>query len=410
MKRYPVRNLLIITVLLFVSCKAGKQAAIEQPRSESSQTSALNAVIQANKQKYVPDARENVYEIKTSEIDGKTVLKGFTSVPEAKRDLLADASRDSRQVIDSITILPDATVGEEIYGVVNVSVADMRTGPDYSEEMATQLLLGAPVKVLQRRGWWRVKSAENYVAWMPGGSFTRMTKAKFNEWIAAPKIIFTDTYGFAYELPDETKPRYADLVFGNMLRKTADAGRFWKVAYPDGETAYVLKTQSREFEEWKKSVKLTEESIIEKALSLKGIPYTWGGTSTKMMDCSGFSKTVFLMHGIMLLRDASQQATTGIPIDISAGYDKLRAGDLMFFGRKGVNGGRDRVRHVGIYKGNLEFIHEAGKVQVSSLDPSKPHYDSLNTREFISAVRIIGAVGTKGIWEIEKNPLYREQE
>jgi cell wall-associated NlpC family hydrolase len=298
---------------------------------------------------------------------------------------------------------------EETFGVVNVSVADMRTQPDYSAEMATQLLLGAPVKAIQHQGWIQVESAENYAAWMPANSFVIMNKAEFNAWTAAPKIIFTDTYGFAYEQPDETKSRFADLVFGNMLKFIADEGRFYKAEYPDGRQAFVLKSQSQGFEDWKHSVSPTEESIIDKALSLKGIPYTWGGTSTKMMDCSGFSKTVFLMNGIILMRDASQQAATGIPVDIGNGYGNLRAGDLLFFGRKGENGAKDRVRHVGIYMGNLEFIHEAGNVHISSFDSSKPNYDERNTQEFISATRIIGAVGTAGIWEIGKNPLYNEQ-
>jgi cell wall-associated NlpC family hydrolase len=110
-----------------------------------------------------------------------------------------------------------------------------------------------------------------------------------------------------------------------------------------------------------------------------------------MMDCSGFTKTVLLMNGIVLLRDASQQAKTGTEIDISAGYDNLKKGDLMFFGKNG------RIRHVAIYLGNEEFIHASGYVRISSLDPAKPNYDEHNTKEFVKASRITGAVGTRGI-------------
>jgi len=137
---------------------------------------------------------------------------------------------------------------------------------------------------------------------------------------------------------------------------------------------------------------LTEESIVQKALELKGIPYSWGGTSVKAMDCSGFTKTVYLKHGIVLRRDASQQAKTGTLIDISNGYDNLRPGDLLFFGKK-------RVRHVAIYLGNKEFIHCAGYVHISSLDPKQPHYDEGNTTELLSARRIIGTLGTEGSWD-----------
>jgi cell wall-associated NlpC family hydrolase len=369
----------------------------------------LNALADSLRLQYVPDRRDNVYDIRVIERDGKPVVKGLTSLVEAKTDLLEKILKENPDAIDSISLLPDETVGDAVYGVINVSVSDLRTAGDYDAEMATQLLLGSPVQVLQHAGWWRVKSAEGYVAWLTGSSFVQLTKEAFNQWITAKKIIFTDEYGFAYENPDEKNQRASDLVFGNLLKWEGDNGRFFKVSYPDGRSAYVLKSQSKSFDEWSSAIQLTEESIIQKALTLKGIPYTWGGTSTKMMDCSGFTKTVMLMHGIILRRDASQQVKTGISVDISEGYDNLRPGDLMFFGKKAQDGKKERIRHVGFYKGNKEFIHEAGYVHVSSLDPNSPIYDEYNAHEFIRASRIIGAVNTEGIWEINKNPLYQEQ-
>jgi cell wall-associated NlpC family hydrolase len=128
------------------------------------------------------------------------------------------------------------------------------------------------------------------------------------------------------------------------------------------------------------------------------------------MDCSGFSKTVFLKHGIILQRNASQQAKNGIPVDISAGYENLCPGDLIFFGKKATAEKKERVRHVAIYTGDKEFIHAAGYVRINSLDPVSPIYDEHNTKEFIRAARVIGAVDTEGIWSIDNNPLYKIQE
>lgn len=370
---------------------------------------ALSVLIDSVQHKYVPDKRDNVYEIEA--VGGKDyiTLKGYTSVREAKTELIELISKETSSFVDSIIILPDKSVGNKVYGVVNVSVADLRTQPKYSAEMATQLLLGAPVEVLQYNDWVRIKSAEGYVAWTTEYSFVPMTKSEFNSWIMAKKIIFADIYGFAYEAANESGQTVSDLVFGNMLKLEGEVGKFYKVSYPDGRNGYVLKSQSQPFDKWLSSIDLTEQSILQKAQSLKGIPYTWGGTSPKMMDCSGFTKTVMLMHGIILMRDASQQVNTGISVDISAGYDNLHPGDLMFFGKKGQGGNKDRIRHVGFYMGNGEFIHASGYVRVSSLDSTKANYDEVNTREFISASRIIGAVGTKGIWPVNENPLYKEQ-
>ncbi len=391
--------LFIIICIVMLSCDS---------KTNTSENS-LSALIDSVQHKYVPDKRDNVYEIEVVDGEDYITLKGYTSVPEAKTELIELISKETPSFVDSITILPDGSVGDKVYGIVNVSVADLRTQPKYSAEMATQLLLGAPVEVLQHDNWVRIKSAEGYVAWTTEYSFVSMTKDEFNSWITADKIIYTDIYGFAYEAADESGQTVSDLVFGNMLKFEGEVGKFYKVSYPDGRKGYVLKTQSRPFDKWMSSVNLTEQSILQKAQSLKGIPYTWGGTSPKMMDCSGFTKTVMLMHGVILLRDASQQVNTGTPVDISAGYDNLRPGDLMFFGKKGQDGNKDRIRHVGFYMGNSEFIHASGYVRISSLDSTRANYDEVNTREFVSASRIIGAVGTKGIWPVNENPLYKEQ-
>jgi cell wall-associated NlpC family hydrolase len=371
----------------------------------------LNALVDSVRQEQVPDRRDNVYDIKVVENAGKPVIKGVTSVAEAKVALWERIRKSDPSAVDSIILLPDARVGEMRYAIINVSVGDARTGADYADEMATQLLLGMPVLLLQKSSdLWQVKTPEGYIGWVMQGSLKRMNKASFNEWLGASKVVFTEDYGFAYETPDEHKQRSSDLVFGDMLKWKGESGKFYKVAYPDGREAYVLKTQSRLYDDWQSAIQLTGESIVQTALTLKGIPYTWGGTSVKGMDCSGFTKMVFLKHGIILRRDASQQVKTGIPVDISKGYENLLPGDLMFFGKKAQDGRKERVRHVAIYMGNKTFIHAAGYVKINSLDPGSPNYDEGNTREFIRAARVVGAVGSEGIWRIDKNPLYQQQE
>jgi cell wall-associated NlpC family hydrolase len=353
---------------------------------------ALQAVADSIRIRYVPDGRDEVYDISVTQSNGKPVVQGVTSVAGAKTDLLNYIREIYPEVVDSVRILPDERLGDRIYAVANVSVANLRIEAGFAEEMATQLLLGMPMQILQsKQGWYRVKTHEGYVAWIHRGTVTRMNREMFHQWETDPKVIFTDDYGFAYETPDEHRQRSSDLVFGNLLKWESDQGRFYRVSYPDGRQAYVLKSQSRMFSDWKASVKLTEESIVEKALGLKGIPYSWGGTSVKTMDCSGFTKTVYLKHGIVLKRDASQQAKTGIPVNISEGYEQLRPGDLLFFGKKAEGDRKERVRHVAIYLGNKEFIHAAGDVHISSFDPAQPNYDEGNTNEFIHASRILGA-------------------
>jgi murein DD-endopeptidase len=99
--------------------------------------------------------------------------------------------------------------------------------------------------------------------------------------------------------------------------------------------------------------------IVEKAKSLLGIPYRYGGTTSNGFDCSGFTQYVFLQAaGIRLPRTARDQFAFARPI--SLGEEK--PADLLFYK---ING-RD-ISHVAIYLGQGKFIHsshEGGSVTI----------------------------------------------
>ena len=108
----------------------------------------------------------------------------------------------------------------------------------------------------------------------------------------------------------------------------------------------------------------TGRSILQRALTLLGTPYRWGGASPdKGFDCSGLVSYVFRnAMGIDLPRVSRDQATSG---EMVASKSDLAEGDLVFFGRQG------RIDHVGIYVGEGRFVHapSTGKdVMVSSLE------------------------------------------
>ena len=105
------------------------------------------------------------------------------------------------------------------------------------------------------------------------------------------------------------------------------------------------------------------KSALQRAFSLLGTPYRWGGTSPDTgFDCSGLVGYVFRTIGIDLPRVSREMVGAGTPVK---DRNALAEGDLVFFGR---NGGR--IDHVGIYVGDGKFLHapRTGRdVTVSSL-------------------------------------------
>lgn len=105
-------------------------------------------------------------------------------------------------------------------------------------------------------------------------------------------------------------------------------------------------------------------SIVDRALSLQGTPYVFGGTTRSGFDCSGFTKYVLSSSGISLPRTSFAQFASGSAV----GRDNLQPGDLVFFTTyaKGAS-------HVGIYTGGGRFVHASNPnsdVKVSNLSDS----------------------------------------
>ncbi|GAB3176409.1 C40 family peptidase [Telluribacter humicola] len=360
---------------------------------------SMQPIIDEVRQQYAPDRRVAVFQI---EADDKGVLTGKTNLPEAKKELLARLQKARLTAEDKIESLPAEVLGEEIYGVVRVSVANIRSQSRDAAELATQALLGMPLKVLDKdRGWYLVQTPDQYIAWVDWGGLQRMNKSAFDAWTKAEKVIYLRPYGFSYESADTDGQTVSDLVAGDVLKLKAEIGEFFQVEYPDGRTAYVPKGEAKRYNDWVASLSISEDKLVSTAKRMMGIPYLWGGTSYKGMDCSGFTKTIYYLNGWVLPRDASQQVHSGELVDTSSGFGTLRSGDLLFFGTKAAEGTSEKVTHVGMWIGNNEFIHASGQVRISSLDPKAPNFDEFELNRFLRAKRLLG--NKKGVDSLKVN-------
>lgn len=243
------------------------------------------------------------------------------------------------------------------WALVNVSVANIRSQPKHSAELSTQALMGHPVKVYRKQGdWYLIQTANQYIGWVDAYGIQLVSDQAFDTWQRAKRFIVT--------LPTiETKYNdvpVTDLAFGNILVKENDG----KLTLPDGRQIEHVEHLSplSTFDNTLNIDKLTQRAMVQ-----LGKPYLWGGTSSKGMDCSGFTSTVFLDNGILLRRDASLQVQEGKEIALK----DIQKGDLIFWG----DPSRGKVTHVGIYLSDQQFIHASGRVRISSLDPKAKNYE-----------------------------------
>jgi cell wall-associated NlpC family hydrolase len=96
---------------------------------------------------------------------------------------------------------------------------------------------------------------------------------------------------------------------------------------------------------------------LSAAVTAKGTPYVWGGTSPSGFDCSGLVQWAYRKAGITLPRSSQAQSTVGTPVSES----NLQPGDLVFFYRP--------VSHVGIYLGGGQVLHAPEPGDVVKVSP-----------------------------------------
>jgi len=117
------------------------------------------------------------------------------------------------------------------------------------------------------------------------------------------------------------------------------------------------------------------------------------------VDCSGFTKTIFFLNGMIIPRDASQQVHEGQEVDTSKNWDDLEVGDLLFFGVPATDNSPERVVHVGMWIGDQSFIHSRGRVRISSFDPNDENYDEYELNRYLRTKRIRNTTGNN-LWKV----------
>lgn len=297
--------------------------------------------------------------------------------------------------------LPQLT---DTMGLVSIPVASMRTRGAHAAEMSTQAVMGTPVVLLQKQGeWWEAITPEGYKAWIPESSVKCKTAEEMKAWRGNDqRYVVSDLWQtHAFTSPEASGPRdvVTDLVLGAVVEAVPSSeiknGRI-EIELPDGRRGWADVSSLTPVKDWANQ-EFDAQKILTTAYSMEGSPYLWGGTSIKSVDCSGLVKVSYLNNGLILMRDASQQARTGTRLEADAWRD-YKPGDLLFFG----NAQKQKVTHVGIYDSNGNYVHSSGRVKRNNLDPDSPAY----LYSPLWSVRIHGNEGSEGITPVSQHPWY----
>lgn len=275
-------------------------------------------------------------------------------------------------------------VAAQQWALPRVSVTSLRGEPRHSAEQVSQVVMGTPLKVISAQGeWWKVQTPEGYEGYVRNNTLTGLSDTEMQKWRKAPRaVVCADRTVYAYSRPSDQCDRVTDLVNGSILLLPAplhelDSNPFeeyqsrWVYLFlPDGRGAFIERNLIKTIEDWSDQPWNPAE-MGNYARNFLGAPYVWGGTSSKGMDCSGLTQISAYQQGVLLPRDASQQAKIGQIVD-KTNYENFQPGDLLFFGNLKTG----RVTHVAISLGECAYIHSSGMVRFSSLCKEEPDYEN----------------------------------
>lgn len=251
-------------------------------------------------------------------------LAGFVEQPQYKAAL----ERATKKDVSKIKLLPEESKTQNRFGIVKVDHVILREEPvdePGDRDNVSELLLSEPVWILDRSdsGNLLVQAIDGYLGWV---------NEECIQTVGGPAMVHA------------------------LNRMVAE------------------------------SAKRKSDSALESARQLLGTPYLWGGKTKAGIDCSGLVQVSFADQGILLPRDADQQANVGKLVATRWFRDALMPGDLLFF----ISNYRGNVHHVAVYLGEGKYIEAAdGGVRIRSMKPGDADYDAERADTFAWARRVI---------------------
>lgn len=267
--------------------------------------------------------------------------------------------------------------------VVIADIAPLYTKPEPMCELADEALYGMTVEVLETHGnYRRVRTHYRYEGWTPAACLHEEDAAAA-AWNAAPKLVVQKPYIDVLDRPKVQGFCLQSMPRGALLcpESAPDESRWLAVRLADGRRGYAKETYLAPPEPlWQggDEERLRRE-VCETALSYLGTQYRWGGKTPLGIDCSGLVSMAYLLHGVVIYRDARFKKGFALK---KISLEQAKPGDLLFF-----------PGHVAMYLGDGRFVHATGHtgtegVILSSLNADAPDYreDLLHTLQAVGSI------------------------
>ncbi len=207
------------------------------------------------------------------------------------------------------------------YGQTHLSIIPIRAEESHKSELISQLLFNETYSIIKEAEEWILIRClhDNYEGWI--------SKSQVN--YISEEIFETPFQYYSPELMLWNKKLQQYLFMGSPFNRLPVKSKYNKI-----------------------------ETVCQAAEQFVNTPYMWGGRSPLGVDCSGLMQIVFRMGGILLPRDASQQAEIGKPVS----FGEHKKGDLAFFENKSGD-----ITHVGLVCGEQSILHASGWVRIDLL-------------------------------------------
>ncbi|MFF5198379.1 NlpC/P60 family protein [Micromonospora parva] len=235
---------------------------------------------------------------------------------------------------------PALTAGADILTWVSGLDTDQQVG----DCVLSQLLLGERVLVSELRpdGWARVVAVEQpaakldprgYPGWLPTDQLTTVDPADTGT--GDPLVVDATVTGL------HTAPNgpvaLPGVVVGTRLVPAGPVRDDWRPVHVPGRSTPLWLPDEHLVAA--SAAPPNAEQALAVAQRLLDVVYIWGGLSAHGIDCSGLVHLAWRRFGVLLPRDADDQAAATTPVPLGA----ERPGDLYFFARPGR-----KIHHIGI--------------------------------------------------------------